>query len=152
MGPRLQKQFKKLAQIRSVLKCRTIALSATVTECGQKQISQSLLMKDFSAICASPAKNNIALIVTSRPSPNAKGNCAETPYYYIFSSVIDELMKKQDTFPITIIYCKSMQWLGYGYQVARQKLGSYFYAGESRPENSRVVMFHSSMEKDLLKA
>ncbi|XP_052280801.1 polycystin-2-like [Dreissena polymorpha] len=40
-------------------------------------------------------------------------------------------------------------WIGYGYQIARQILGSYFYAEESEePENARVVMFHSFMEKD----
>ncbi|KAH3727486.1 hypothetical protein DPMN_053424 [Dreissena polymorpha] len=47
----------------------------------------------------------------------------------------------------------ALYWIGYGYQIARQKLGSYFYTGESEePENARVGMLHSSMEKDSEKA
>ncbi|XP_060576311.1 ATP-dependent DNA helicase RecQ-like [Ruditapes philippinarum] len=147
-GEDFRPEFKNLGQIRSVLKCRILALSATVTENGQKQIRDNLLMRSFTSVCASPAKDNIVLLVSSRPSPNAKGNCAETPYDYIFNPILEEMMKKLEKFPITIIYCKSLQWIGYGYQKARQILGKYFYSGESRSENSRVVMFHSSMEKD----
>lgn len=50
------------------------------------------------------------------------------------------------SFPISVIYCKSVQWIGYGYEMARQILEDSFYAGEETPENARVVMFHSSME------
>ncbi|XP_053376569.1 probable ATP-dependent DNA helicase RecS [Mercenaria mercenaria] len=41
----------------------------------------------------------------------------------------------------------SMQWIGYGYEMARQLLSDRFYAGDKTPQSARVVMFHSSMEK-----
>ncbi|KAH3753370.1 hypothetical protein DPMN_188006 [Dreissena polymorpha] len=40
--------------------------SATVTKRGKKEISDNLLMADFSSVCASPAKENITLIVSRR--------------------------------------------------------------------------------------
>jgi hypothetical protein len=40
----------------------------------------------------------------------------------------------------------AIQWIGYGYEMARQILEDSFYAGEKKPENARVVVFHSSME------
>jgi hypothetical protein len=111
------------------------SLSATVTENGQKQIRDNR----FTSVCARTAKGNIVLIVSGRPSVPK-----ETVQKHIFNPILEELIK----FPITIIYCKSLQWIGYGYQMARQILGKYFYSGESRSENSREVMFHSSMKKD----
>ena len=39
-----------------------------------------------------------------------------------------------------------MQWIGYGYEMARRILLDEFYAGEKTPHNARVVMFHSFME------
>ncbi|KAL4226831.1 hypothetical protein ACF0H5_014809 [Mactra antiquata] len=40
-----------------------------------------------------------------------------------------------------------MNWIGYGYEVAKRILQDIFYAGSASPENARVVMFHSSMER-----
>ncbi|XP_060585559.1 ATP-dependent DNA helicase RecQ-like [Ruditapes philippinarum] len=71
---------------------------------------------------------------------------ASAPYEYIFKRVLDDLVDLGDQFPVTVIYCKAMQWIGYGYQLAREILGDKFYAGEPSPETARVVMFHSSME------
>lgn len=147
-GVDFRPQFKQLSQLRSVMKCHVLALSATVTEAGRKLIMQYLLMNDCITVCSSPAKENISLMVYSRPSPNAKGNTASSPYDYIFMPILSALYNQLDQFPITIIYCKALQWIGYGYQLARQKLEERFYCGEARPENARVVMYHSSMEKD----
>ena len=146
-GEEFRPEYKKIGQIKSVVDCKTLALSATITKPGQKTIGDILLMKDQVSISDSPAKENISLTVLTRPSPNSKGNCAETPYSYIFHPILAELSQTKDRFPITIIYCKSLQWIGYGYQMARQQLGSSFYAGDDRePQHARVVMFHSSME------
>ena len=95
----------------------------------------------------SPAKDNIELIVKKRPSPNTKGNTASTPYDFIFHEVLTDLKSQLNLFPITVIYCTSMQWIGYGYEMARRIMLDDFYAGEKTPHNARVVMFHSSMEK-----
>ena len=146
-GDEFRPEFRKLSHLRAVFKCQVLALSATVTDSGQKQIIANLLMKNCQIICASPAKDNIELIVKKRPSPNAKGNTASSPYDFIFNNVITELNCQLDAFPITVIYCKSMQWIGYGYEMARQLLADNFYAGDKTPQNARVVMFHSSMEK-----
>ncbi|XP_045167567.2 ATP-dependent DNA helicase RecQ-like [Mercenaria mercenaria] len=129
-GDEFRPEYRNLSNLRSVFKCQVLALSATVTESGQKQIISNLLMKNCQIICASPAKDNIELIVKKRPSPNAKGNTASSPYDFIFSHVITELNCQLDAFPLTVVYCKSMQWIGYGYEMARQLLADNFYAGD----------------------
>ncbi|WAR12557.1 WRN-like protein [Mya arenaria] len=106
-------------------------------------------MKDCHIAGASPAKDNIVLIVRKRPSPNAKGNIASPPYDFIFQRAISDLNNQLDSYPLTVIYCKSMQWIGYGYEMARQLLGDNFYAGEKTPQNARVLKksIHSSLQK-----
>ncbi|XP_060553402.1 ATP-dependent DNA helicase Q1-like [Ruditapes philippinarum] len=112
------------------------------------QQMENLLMKNVEIISESPAKDNISLTVKRRPSPTASGNSSTTPYDYIFHPVITKLKHELQDFEIIIIYCKSMQWIGYGYETARRILGTDFYAGDSKLEHARVVMFHSSMEKE----
>lgn len=146
-GDEFRPDFKNLATLRALFKCQVLALSATITSSGQKYIKENLLMTMCEVVCASPAKENITLIVVRRPSPNARGNTATSPYDFIFEPILNELNKTLQSFPITIIYCKSLQWIGYGYERAREILGENFYAGSQAPENVRVVMFHSSMEK-----
>jgi len=41
-----------------------------------------------------------------------------------------------------------MQWKGYGYETARRILGTDFYSGDSQLDHARVLMFHSSTEKE----
>lgn len=147
-GEEFRPDFKRLFQLRSLFKCQVLALSATVTDAGKKCICSSLLMKNVEIISESPAKDNISLTVKRRPSPTASGNSSTTPYDYIFHPVITKLKHELQDFEITIIYCKSMQWIGYGYETARRILGTDFYAGDSKLEHARVVMFHSSMEKE----
>lgn len=60
--------------------------------------------------------------------------------------MLHELSLKGEEFPVTVIYCKSIQWIGYGYEMAREVLGNSFYVGDNKLENARVVMFHSSIE------
>ncbi|XP_052809475.1 ATP-dependent DNA helicase RecQ-like [Mya arenaria] len=110
-----------------------------------------------SAICLSaesdlgPVKDgkaNIELIVLKRPSATARGNCASTPYDYIFERVLHELNDLGSQFPITVIYCKSMQWIGYGYQLAREILNNKFYVCDQIPENARLKqMILDSLQK-----
>ena len=151
-GDEFRPQYKNIAHLRAIFKCQILALSATVTESGQKQIMKNLLMSNCEVVCASPAKDNIELIVKKRPSPNTKGNTASTPYDFIFHQVLTDLKCQLNMFPITVIYCTSMQWIGYGYEMARRILLDEFYAGEKTPHNARVVMFHSFMEKGTGKA
>ena len=147
-GESFRSDFRKLYQLRSLFpSCTMLALSATVTQKGQQEIGRWLRMPSHESVCASPARNNIVLHVYKRPSPTSKGNSVETPYKFIFLPVLEQLKIKQDSFPITIIYCKTMQWIGFGYELAKQVLKREFYAGEEKPENARVVMFHSAMER-----
>jgi len=90
-------------------------------------------MKNVEIISESPAKDNtcISLTVKRRPSPTASGNSSTTLYDYIFHPVITKLKHELQDFEITIIYCKSMQWIGYGYETARRILGTDFYAGDT---------------------
>ena len=145
-GEEFRPDYKRLCQLRSVFSCRVLALSATITSVGQKAIMKNLLMENCKTVMICPTKDNIQLIVLKRPSATARGNSSTTPYNFIFEPVIKELKQMGSSFPITVIYCKSVQWIGYGYELARQILEESFYVGEKTPENARVVMFHSSME------
>jgi superfamily II DNA helicase RecQ len=145
-GDHFRPHYKRLSNLRSLFECQILALSATVTSVGQRDIIKNLLMKNCECVCASPTKENIELIVLKRPSATAKGNSACTPYDYIFERVLHELNDDCKNFPVTIIYCNSIQWLGYGYELAREILEDNFYDGERTPEQAKVVMFHSSME------
>jgi bloom syndrome protein len=126
-GDDFRPKFKQIAELRAVMDCQVIALSATVTKLGQEAIKSNLLMKYCETVSTSPAKENISFIKVKRPSPHAKGNTANTPYDYIFKPVLEELKIKLGSFPITIIYCKSMQWIGYCYELARRYLENNFY-------------------------
>lgn len=145
-GEDFRPDYRRLCQLRAIFSCRVLALSATVTSVGQKEIIKNLLMKNCKTVITCPTKENIVLIVLKRPSATARGNSSTTPYDFIFEPVLKELKHMAGSFPITVIYCKSVQWIGYGYEMARQILEDSFYAGEEIPENARVVMFHSSME------
>lgn len=46
---------------------------------------------------------------------------------------------------VIIVYFKTMEWIGYSYEMARRLLGKDFLVAEQNP---RVMMFHSSMDKD----
>ncbi|WAR08767.1 RECQ-like protein, partial [Mya arenaria] len=133
-GDDFRPNYKQLANLRSVFVCNVLALSATVTYCE--------------CVCAPPTKANIELIVLKRPSATARGNCASTPYDYIFERVLHELNDLGSQFPITVIYCKSMQWIGYGYQLAREILNNKFYVCDQIPENARLKqMILDSLQK-----
>ena len=147
-GEDFRKDYQQLFELRSIFKCTVLALSATITHESMQKIAKSLHVPTYEIVSACPAKDNIVLMVKRRPSPTAKGNTAVTPYDYIFKPIIDQLHEELDSFKTTIIYCKSMQWLGHGYEMARRLLGESFFKGESKPENARVVMYHSSMEKE----
>ena len=86
------------------------------------------------------------MIVKNRPSPNSKGNTSLTPYDYVFVPVLQQLKSELDNFGITIIYCKTMNWIGYGYELGKEILGDEFYSGAPSEKTTRVVMYHSSME------
>ncbi|WAR23369.1 BLM-like protein [Mya arenaria] len=126
--------YKQLANLRSVFVCNVLALSATVTCVGQRELIKNLHIVDCECVCAPPTKANIELIVLKRPSATARGNCASTPYDYIFERVLHELNDLGSQFPITVIYCKSMQWIGFGYQLAREILNNKFYVSDQIPE------------------
>lgn len=145
-GEEFRKDFRKLYQLRSLFVCTVIALSATITKSGQSEIAKSLMMTDYHVVCSSPAKDNITLMVKERPNASGKGNTSCTPYDFIFIPIIQKLKNELGNFCITIVYCKTMNWIGYGYELAKRLLGEDFYAGEPLIENARVVMFHSSME------
>ena len=59
----------KLGKRRAVFKCSVLALSATVTKAEYIFILDNLFMTDSKVVSASPAKDNIALIIKQRPSP-----------------------------------------------------------------------------------
>ena len=68
-GEEFRPEFKRLGQLRAVFKRSVLALSATVTKAGQIFILDNLFMTDSKVVSASPAKDNIALIIKQRPSP-----------------------------------------------------------------------------------
>ena len=39
-----------------------------------------------------------------------------------------------------------MNWIGYGYELAKEIFGDEFYSGAPSKKTTSVVMYHSSME------
>ncbi|XP_053373974.1 recQ-like DNA helicase Blm [Mercenaria mercenaria] len=112
-GEDFRPDYRQLCQLRAIFSCRVLALSATVTSVGQKQIMKNLLMENCKTVITCPTKENIEFIVLKRPSATARGNCSTTPYDYIFEPFLKELKHMGASFPITVIYCKLIQWIGY---------------------------------------
>ncbi|KAL5022891.1 hypothetical protein ScPMuIL_002046 [Solemya velum] len=137
--------YREIKQLRSVLPhANILALTATLSLQGQKELQKYLLMRNTDIIATPPSKDNISLIVVPRPFITP----VQKTYDYVFQPVFLELKKKGQDFPLTIIYCSgSMDWVGYGIEVAWKVLGDDMYAGEKKTENQRVVMYHSSIEK-----
>ena len=145
-GGEFRKDFKRIYQLKSLVSCPILALSATITKAGQTEIAKCLHLTNYEVVSASPAKDNIKMVVMNRPSPNSKGNTSFTPYDYIFVPVLQQLKSEIDNFEITIVYCKTINWIGYGYELAKQILGDEFYSGKPSEKTARVMMYHSSME------
>lgn len=67
-GDDYRPMFKEIKRLRSVIPCAIIlALSATLSTHGQKEISKQLLLKNVKVVSSKPTKNNISLIVVPRP-------------------------------------------------------------------------------------
>lgn len=102
-GEDFRPEYRRLGELRSVINCRLLGLSATITNSGQKFIMKNLFMNNLNVISTSPTKENISLIVCKRPSANAKGNTACTPYDYIFMQLLEELNNlKNSQSPLSI--------------------------------------------------
>ena len=128
-GEDFRKDYQQLFELRSIFKCTVLALSATITHESMQKIAKSLHVPTYEIVSAYPAKDNIVLVLKGQPSPTAKGNTAVTPFEYIFKPIIDQLHEGLDSLKTTIIYCKSMQWLGHDYEMVCRILGEIFQRG-----------------------
>lgn len=60
--------FREIKHLRSVIpSAKILALSATLSTHGQKEIFKHLLLKNVKVVSSKPIRNNISLIVVSRP-------------------------------------------------------------------------------------
>jgi hypothetical protein len=105
--------------------------------------------RNFMQISNSQAKDNIVLVVEKSQSSTAKDCDSKSPYNYIFEPMLCKSLEEIDHFPITILYCKNSQRLGYGYEMTGRVLGDKFVVRNNRGhENACVVMYHLSVEKE----
>ncbi|XP_061193772.1 bifunctional 3'-5' exonuclease/ATP-dependent helicase WRN-like [Saccostrea echinata] len=150
--------FREIKQLRAVRPdAKFLALSATVSVNGVVDITKFLGMENPKLIKTSPLRDNLSLIVLRRPSRKVS---TQASYDYIFENVFCDLKRNEEDYPVTLIYCVGINWVGYGYevlrtillqikiQVAQRILGDDMFDGVRDIEHARVVMFHSSIGRD----
>lgn len=91
-----------------------LALSATVSLNGISDITKFLGMDNPQIIKTSPIRSNISLIVLPRPGRKVSTHAS---YDYIFENIFGYLKKRKENYPVTLIYCVGINWVGYGYEV-----------------------------------
>ena len=69
------------------------------------EIAKCLHLTNYEVVSASPAKDNIKMVVKNRPSPNSNGNTSFTPFDYIFVPVLQQLKSELDK-----IYKNTVIW------------------------------------------
>lgn len=140
--------FKEIKQLKSVLpRAKILALSATLSKDGQKEISCQQLMKNVKFVCSKPTRDNVSLIVVTRPPLTTSVSTKDT-YDYVYVPLLCELKSKGQEFPLTLVYASgNMDWVGYGFELACKILGTDMFVGDQEVKNQRVAMYHSCIEK-----
>jgi superfamily II DNA helicase RecQ len=149
-GEEYRPTFRHIKDMRPILPhAQMLALSATLTLSGQKDVVKHLMMKNYTTVSSLPTKQNISLIVLRRPPLSSKISSKET-CNFVLQPLLQELKCKDQNFPLTLIYLSgTMDWVGYAYEYSKQVLGEDMYAGEhQKQENRRVAMYHSSIGRD----
>ncbi|XP_062599602.1 probable ATP-dependent DNA helicase RecS, partial [Saccostrea cucullata] len=137
--------FWDIKQLRAVRPdAKFLALSATVSLNGVVDITKFLGMENSKLIKTSPLLDNLSLIVLRRPRRKVS---THAPYDYIFENMVCDLKRKKEDYPVTLIFCVGINWVGYGYGVAQRILGDDMFEGAKNIKNARVMMFHSSIGK-----
>lgn len=107
--------FRDIKQLRAVRPdARFLALSATVSINGISDITKFLGMENPQIIKTSPLRSNISLIVLHRPGRKVSTHAS---YDYVFENIFGDLKKRKENYPVTLIYCVGINWVGYGYEV-----------------------------------
>lgn len=147
-GDDYRPMFKEIKRLRSVIPCAYIlALSATLSTHGQKEISKYLLLKNVKVVSSKPTKNNISLIMVPRPPLTILVSTKDT-FDYVFVPLLCELKSKGQEFPLTLVYCsRNIDWVGYGFEIASKILDKDMFVGSQSPKNQWVAMYHSCIEK-----
>ncbi|XP_062621809.1 ATP-dependent DNA helicase Q1-like [Saccostrea cucullata] len=147
-GEEYRPMFSRIRELRAVLPdAKLVALSATLSQTAQRDVAKVLLMRNMKVVASQPTRENISLVVMRRP-PLGSNISSKDTYDYVFLPLLNELKLKGQKFPLTIVYCSgSMDWVGYGFEVSSKILGTDMHVGNKSPENQRVVMYHSSIEK-----
>ena len=149
-GEEYRPSFRQIKEMRPILpNAKMLALSATLTVSGQRDVSKHLLMKNYKVVSSVPTKENMSLVICRRPPLSSVVSSKET-YNYVLRPVLQDLKSKGQNFPLTIIYLGgTMDWVGYAYEYANKLLGEDMYTSQLHSlENCRVVMYHSSIGKD----
>ncbi|XP_078324788.1 putative ATP-dependent DNA helicase RecS [Crassostrea virginica] len=148
-GDEYRPKFKEIKQLRSVLpQAKILALSATLSKDGQKEISRQLLLKNVKVVSSKPTRDNVSLIVVTRPPLTTSVSTKET-FDYVYIPLLCELKSKGQEFPLTLVYSSgNMDWVGYGFELAHKILGIDMFVGNlQEAQNQRVAMFHSCIEQ-----
>lgn len=136
-----RKAFNKLGELSCLFPdIPHLALTATATPTAIKSLSSILQLRDVIQIISNPDRPNIFLEVRHR-LPNIK---KYEKYNEILKPLCVELKEKLMDFPVTIVYCDSLESVGYSYQYIDHELGAMQYLPMENkiPENRLFGQYH----------
>ena len=98
-----------------IVHCPVLCLTATAGIKTRREIMKSLHMRNVKVVKLSPDKPNCKFIVAK-----AVGDIEEQ-----FKSMVEELREKQQSFPKTIVYCRSIASCGEMFSLFSEELKQY---------------------------
>ncbi|XP_062587881.1 ATP-dependent DNA helicase RecQ-like [Saccostrea cucullata] len=148
-GKEFRPVFQKIGSLRTLLKCRFLFLTATMTERGVQEIKKLIGLKNLTITGQKTCVNeNIFLSIRHRPAASGGENNVTKSFEACIKPLLIELFCKQDQFPLTIVY-SNLKWCGYGVVVAKRILKERMYNGLPLPQNCRVMQFHAPQSKEV---
>ena len=148
-GPSFRKSFEKLGDLVSLFpRTPHLALTATASPKSIKDLADVLQFREPKEIVTNPDRPNIFLDVRQRP-PNLD---FFAKHDFILRDLVGQLETELERFPVSIVYCDSLQSVGYCYQYTANRLGrkQYFPAGaDTIPENRLFAQYHKDSTDDM---
>ena len=135
--------YGQIGNLRGFVRCPVLCLTATAGIKTRREIMKSLHMRNVKVVKLSPDKPNCKFIVAK-----AVGDIEEQ-----FKSMVEELREKQQSFPKTIVYCRSIASCGEMFSLFSEELegmsdGMYAMYHSKTPQTIQEKVLDSLGEKD----
>ncbi|XP_033731767.1 Werner syndrome ATP-dependent helicase homolog [Pecten maximus] len=140
-GEDFRKAFSKLGELTCVYpEIPHLALTATATPVAIQTLSKILQFQKVTKVTENSDRPNIYLEIKER-LPNVK---KYEKYNEILQPLCEELQEKMLDFPVTIVYCDSLESVGYSYQYVDDQLQAQQYVPmeDQIPENRIFAQYH----------